>query len=212
MSIEEWLFVEDDGMALDPALVYDVFARFSIPPGTVIAKLSDMLTDGVQALPAPISATFRALVRVVVDRVGLNQTEYFVECWSNRTIEVGPMVDYHLDNDENLRRKTGHISVPTWGAIYHAGPGAPEVGGTWFDLPPLDPLEKDRLFASPLFADVISPEGRLVSFHPGRLVMFDGRCPHCVAPFVALPTPRVTIMLNFWPKERIPRAYDVLEQ
>ena len=210
--MSERLFVEDDGMAVDPALVYDVFARFSIPPGTVIAELSDMQTGGVQALPAPISGTFRALVRVAVDRLGLNSTAFFVECWSNRTFEVGPKVDYHLDNDETLRRKTGRLSMPTWGAIYHAGPRAPDVGGTWFDLPPLDPLKEDRLFTFPLFADVVSPEGRLVSFRPGRFVMFDGRCPHCVAPFGPLPTPRVTILLNFWPKERIPRANDVLEQ
>lgn len=210
--MSERLFVEDDGSALDPALLYDVFAQFSIPPGTVIFQLTDVLTGAVQVLPAPIFHTYRALIRIAVDRLSLNPTAYVVECWSNRTFEVGLRVDYHIDNDENLRQKTGRLSVPTWGAIYHAGPSALEVGGTWFDPPPVDPLREDRLFASPLFADVISPAGRLVTFRPGRFVMFDGRCPHCVVPFGSLPTPRVTILFNFWPKERLPRTSDTIEQ
>ena len=195
----ERLFVEDVGHALDPDLVYNVFSQFSIPPGSVNFQLSEVLIGFAHTLPAPIMGTFRALIRIAVDRIGLAPSACTVECWSNRTFGVGPRVDYHVDNDEKLRRDNGHLSVPTWGAIYHAGPADGEVGGTWFDPPLEDPCQEERLFASPLFADIVSPRGRSVSFRPGRFVMFDGRCPHCVIPFGPMVSPRVTILLNFWP-------------
>lgn len=206
MSTANVVLVEDNIAALNDALVYDAFSLFSIPPGAIICPASEVLAGSVAGLPAPIALTYRELARVVIERLELNPAAYAVECWSNRSLEGNFSVDYHLDNDEHLRRETGRLSVPSWGSIYYAGPDTAGVGGTYFN-PPLVEAEVDAcLFATPQFADVVSPAGRLVSFRPGRVVIFDGRCPHCVEPFAHIASPRVTILMNLWPNTQAPHA------
>lgn len=205
MSISDNLWVYDDAVrVLDTMLVYNVFAQFSIPPGSVTCASKEALAGTIPALPGPIARTYGALVCAGIERLGLDPAAFTVECWNNRTFESGTEVDYHVDNDEVLRQATGRLSVPAYGLIFHVGPDGEGVGGTWFD-PPSRALGADpRLFTRPNYADIVSPAGRLVSFRPGRLVLFDGLCPHCVEPFARIASPRVAILVNFWPNERGP--------
>ena len=88
--------------------------------------------------------------------------------------------------------------MPDRGLIFYTGPDKEDVGGTYFNPPIKDTVDDNKLFCNPLFDDVANDTGRSVSFLPGRLILFDGRCPHCVVPFEKLVNPRVTILANFW--------------
>jgi hypothetical protein len=199
MSSTEWLKVDDNRLKpLNNAAIYDAFSRFSLPPGLLSGSLGQTQEGGLAPCPAPIAAVFGELLTAAVEMLGVMAPDVRVECWNNRCKGSGSAVDYHLDNDEQLRRRTGEVRTPDHGLIFHAGPEQDGIGGTYFNPPLDDPLSDANLFEHPRYHDVLTDEGRLVPFAPGRLIVFNGRCPHCVEPFADTDLPRVTILANFW--------------
>ena len=199
MSSEEWLKLDDEALETTTQnAIYDVFSRFSLPPGLLTGPIQAALEGKIPHCPAPIAAVYSEILRAALERWSLDAPDARVECWHNRCHESSSSVDYHLDNDEELRRRTGEVRTPRYGLIFHAGPPAANVGGTYFNPPLDDPSADPNLFRHPRYDTVISSQGRLTAFVPGRLIVFDGRCPHCVEPFASTDLPRVTIMANFW--------------
>lgn len=196
---QDWIWIRDrEIQTLDLVPVYDVFSRFSLPPGLVTCDLDCALQGDIDGLPTPIGGVYREILRAAVDELDVCVGSFRVECWTNRAWEVRSEVEYHVDNDEILRRRTGSVVMPDRGLIFYAGPDEQEAGGTYFN-PPIEGAADDKdLFCNPLFDDVATDMGRFVPFLPGRLVLFDGRCPHCVVPFNRLVSPRVTLLANFW--------------
>lgn len=183
------------------ALVYDVFARTAVPPSSFWARGDDAVRNSIDGLAPELAHFFGNLAQVVFSHLGLDPTQHEVECWSNRAYRVGPRVELHVDNDETARASTGVVTTPQHGAIYYVG-GAEGVGGTWF-RPPLTEVDQDPdLFQRPEFARVIERDGVAVSFVPGRLIVFDGRMPHCPMPFAPVGRPRVALLCNIWPRGR----------
>lgn len=187
------------------AVVYDVLSQIAVPPGTHWARGGDAVRGSIDGLPPELAQVFGNLADVVLGDVGLDPTHHEVECWTNRLHSVGARVELHVDNDEVARASSGVITTPQYGAIYYVG-GSEAVGGTWF-RPPLTEVDQDRdLFQRPAFARVIERDGVAVSFVPGRLIVFDGRMPHCVMPFAPVEQPRVALLCNIWPRGmRFPR-------
>lgn len=203
---ERWLSVHDVPHAYpNLALVYDVFARTVVPPSSVWVRGDDAVRSSIDGMAPELGHFFGTLTQVVFSHVGLDPTDHEVECWSNRSHTVGSQVELHVDNDEAARASSGVVRTPLYGAIYYVG-GADAVGGTWF-RPPLTEVDQDPdLFQRPEFARVIERDGMAVSFVPGRLIVFDGRMPHCVMPFAPVRRPRVALLCNIWPRGmRFPR-------
>ncbi|MDP9572181.1 UNVERIFIED_ORG: hypothetical protein J2W66_002666 [Agrobacterium larrymoorei] len=199
MSREEWLWVEEKRLQhLDLDAIYSAFSQFSLPPGVFFADVGSALTGMIEGLPNAVAMVYREILVAAVDVMGLDTSSLRVECWSNRAKGGSGIVDYHVDNDEDLRRRTGEVAVPKLGLIFYTGPSKGKVGGTYFN-PPINSATEDlNLFRRPPFDSIVHGNGRLVEFTPGSLVLFDGRCPHCVVPFREVIEPRVTIMANFW--------------
>lgn len=194
-----WLWVLDNPVPrLDLAAVYGVFSEIRIPSGLIKEPLSAALNGMFSELPDPLATVYKEILSVVVDYLDLKVCEYKVECWSNRNKFVNQNVDYHLDNDENERKMTGNVLSPAYGMIFYVGPEGFDVGGTYFNSPIKNFHDDQKLFNMPQFDAVVTTSGVLVPFKPGRIVIFDGRCPHCVAPFVEVERPRVTILCNVW--------------
>ncbi len=187
------------------ALVYDVFARTVVPPSSFWARGADVVSGSIDGMRPELAHFFGTLTREVFSQLRLDPADHEVECWSNRASSVGSRVELHVDNDEAARASSGVVTTPQHGAIYDVG-GADEVGGTWFGLP-LNEVDQDPdLFQQPEFARVIERDGVAVPFVPGRLVVFDGRMPHCVVPFGPVQRPRVALLCNIWPRGmRFPR-------
>ena len=199
MSSQDWIRIWDSGrVSLDVISVYDVFSKFSLPPGLVIGDLEHALNGKMEGLPAPIAGVYREILRVAVVELAIDLGSTKIECWSNRIFEAGTVVDYHVDNDEKFRRRTGNLIMPKWGLIFYVGPDEQGVGGTYFNPPIEKPEDDNNIFCSPVFDEVVRDGGESVPFQVGRLVLFDGRSPHCVVPFKRLTRPRVTILANFW--------------
>jgi hypothetical protein len=197
--MNRWIWVIDNQVPrLDLAAVYGVFSEIRIPSGLIKEPLSAALNGVIVELPDPLATVYKELLSIVVSHLELKTCQYMVECWSNRNISVGQNVDYHLDNDENEREKTGNVLSPAYGIIFYVGPENFDVGGTYFNPPIKDFHDDQRLFNMPQFNAVITTSGILVPFKPGRIIIFDGRCPHCVAPFAEVERPRVTILCNVW--------------
>lgn len=196
MSISNWLSVYDNEQVLpDLGAVYDVFARIAIPPSVIWATGSEAVEDSI-GLPVALAQVFGAVARSVLRLADLDPKDHDIECWSNRLFSVGDSVEYHVDNDEALRRETGRVRSPIVGSVLYVGGGG---AGTWF-RPPVPTCDADpRLFANPNFGELRREGGTYVPFSVGRLVIFDGRCPHCVAPFPVMPQPRVALLCNIWP-------------
>ena len=202
MSNQDWIKIWDgEHVSLDVISVYDVFSRFSLPPGLVIDDLDHALNGKMEGLPAPIAGVYRRILQVAVEELTIDLGAARIECWSNRIFEAGSVVEYHVDNDEIFRRRTGNVVMPNWGLILYVGPDEQDVGGTYFNLPIEKPEDDNNLFCNPIFDEVVKKGGRSVPFHVGRLILFDGRSPHCVVPFERLTRPRVTIMANIWKSE-----------
>lgn len=199
MSSAEWLRVDDKILKpLNIKVIYNAFSQFSLPPGLISGSLAQAQKGRIAPCPAPIAAVFGELLTAAVEMLGVMAPDVRVECWNNRCRGSGSAVDYHLDNDEQLRRRTGEVRTPDQGLIFHAGPEQDGIGGTYFNPPLDDPLSDATLFQHPDYQDVQTDQGRLVGFRPGRLIVFDGSCPHCIEPFAATDAPRVTILANFW--------------
>ena len=202
MSNQDWIRIRDgEYPSLDVISIYDVFSKFSLPPGLVTCDLDRALKGKIEGLPEPIAGVYRRILRVAVDELAVGVGTARVECWSNRIFEARNAVEYHVDNDEKFRRRTGSVVMPEWGLIFYVGPDEQEVGGTYFNPPIKKPKDDNNLFCNPLFDEVVKNAGRCVPFHVGRLILFDGRCPHCVVPFERLSRPRVTILANIWKSE-----------
>lgn len=196
---ETKLIIFDISTLLDNSIVYNAFSKFSIPPGTAVCSIDELLSASYAFLPKSILGVYRVIVREAVLRMPSPQEACWVECWNNRALEGSNDVDYHVDNDERLRKQSGILSVPNWGLIYHVGPQSlTEGGGNWFNTARGSYRSDPHLFVRPRFEDIVSPMGRLVEFKPGRIILFDGCYAHCVEPFLALSDPRVTILVNFW--------------
>ena len=175
---QDWVRIREGELrTLDVVTVYDVFSRFSLPPGLLTCDLERALRGDIEGLPAPIALVYRELLRVAVNELGIGVGELRVECWSNRTWEARREVEYHVDNDEVLRRRTGEVIMPDRGLIFYTGPDKEDVGGTYFNPPIKDTVDDNKLFCNPLFDDVANDTGRSVSFLPGRLILFDGAMP-----------------------------------
>jgi hypothetical protein len=198
-SSHNWIRVSENPVASpDMQILYDVFSEFSLPPGIILACLSEALTGNVDGVPELVGLVYGRILDAVVRMLDVDVSCYKVELWSNRVHQVGPDVDYHLDVDERIRANTGAVCTPDYGVIFYVGPDGRELGGTYFNPPLADAGKDARLFKHPAFSEVVSEAGIWVSFRPGRLVVFDGRCPHCVAPFPYMPNPRVAILANLW--------------
>lgn len=197
---ERWLSVHDMPSAFhNLALVYDVFARTVVPPSTFWGRGDDLVRGLIDGMRPELAHFFGTLTREAFSHLGLDPGDHEVECWSNRANSVGARVELHVDNDEAARASTGVVTTPQYGAIYFVG-GSEEVGGTWFG-PPLTEADQDPdLFQQPEFARVIDRDGVAVPFVPGRLIVFDGRMPHCVMPFGPVQRPRVALLCNIWPR------------
>lgn len=203
---ERWLSVHDMPWAFhDLAVVYDVFARTAVPPSSVWVHGDDAVRGSIDGMAPELAHFFGNLAHVVFSHLGLDPIQHEVECWSNRAHDVGSLVELHVDNDEAARASSGVITTPQYGAIYYVG-GSEAVAGTWFG-PPLTEVDQDPdLFQRPEFARVIERDGVAVPFVPGRLIVFDGRMPHCPMPFAPVVRPRVALLCNIWPRGmRFPR-------
>ncbi len=201
-----WLSVRDlPGAYPNLALVYDVFARTVVPPSRFWVRGDEAVRGAIDGMRPELAHFFGNLTQVVLGLLGLDPTQHEVECWSNRTYSVGSQVELHVDNDEVARAASGVVTTPQYGAIYYVG-GSEGVGGTWF-RPPLTEVDRDPdLFQRPDFGRVIERDGVAVPFVPGRLIVFDGRTPHCPMPFAPVRRPRVALLCNIWPRGmRFPR-------
>jgi hypothetical protein len=195
-----WISILDDALGrLDLAAVYGVFSEMSIPAGVIKAPLVSALRGRIDGLPPAIAGVYKELLSIFIRHTQVEPSLYSVECWSNRSRHVTRSVEYHLDNNEVLRKATGVVETPSYGLIFYIGPEKGDVGGTYFNPPIEGHWSDSRLFNRPDFGDVITEEGILVPFQAGRIVIFDGRCPHCVAPFPEFGRPRVAILCNIWP-------------
>ena len=201
MPNQDWIWIRDGEIpTLDVDPLYDVFSRFSLPPGLLTWDLTHALSGKIDSFPSPIAAVYGAILRVAVDEWSTDLGRLRVECWSSRSWKANREVQYHVDNDEAVRRRTGTVLMPVRGLIYYVGPDESRVGGTYFNPPIERATDEPNLFCNPVYDEVVNGTGALVPFLPGRLVLFDGRCPHCVAPFKRLVNPRVAILANFWHK------------
>jgi hypothetical protein len=200
LSMAAWLTtIEHTFGAAQLAAIYEVFAEVRIPPGIFRLRLDQLCDGNVHGLPLGISDTYRRLAELLFEHAGIEAPENFVvECWSNKNHKVdAARVEYHVDNDEDLRRRTGIVRTPLCGLILYVGPDDGEIGGTYFNVPAC--WSKDRrLFQRPRFDEVFNDLGMLIQFQPGRVVVFDGRCPHCVVPYEYISRPRVTLLCNAW--------------
>jgi len=199
-GLRRWLRVHDTPrIYADLAAIYDVFSRIAIPPSTVWARGDDAVRRSIDGLTPELAHVFATLAGAVLGDVGLNPAHHDVECWSNRLHAVGERVELHVDNDEVVRASTGVVITPRYGSIFYVG-GSKAVGGTWFRAPLADVDQDQDLFQRPHFARVKEGGGMAVPFVAGRLVVFDGRMPHCVMPFTSVERPRVALLCNVWPR------------
>jgi hypothetical protein len=108
----------------------------------------------------------------------------------------------HVDNDEDMRLRHNTLRTPLLGSILHVGPREGLVGGeTIFLTQDLPARSQVPLFRKHEWEELVRLDGAtVVSQRAGRLILFDGRLPHAVAPILAHPPdqPRVTFLANLW--------------
>lgn len=193
----DWIDCYDD--VLDRRIIdvaYHVFKNVSIPSGNIVLE---GLTHENGEFDCSIIEFFERIKNVIKSKVDCDCQNLFFEFWTNRGLLVNDIVDYHVDNDERLRKTKGLVKTPMYGAILYLGPDELEGGGTYFN-PPIEIMENDEhIFKSPLLIDIINSDGVAVDFKVGRLIIFDGNSPHCVASFsTSKEHPRTAILCNVW--------------
>lgn len=195
MATRDFVRIQDEVLSdVELLEVWQQFAEITIPAGSIFTD-SAGLRKRASAGQFVEGLVYRLLHRELA-YVGPQSR---VEFWVNRSVEVTDTVDYHVDNNESLRARSGKVRMPATGAIFYAGPLQGDVGGTYFNPPLADAGNDQRLFTRPQFCDVQTKAGIAVPFRSNRLVVFDGRCPHCVIPYRSKgDKPRVTLLFNIW--------------
>ena len=183
--------------------MYQVFSKVIIRSDLVFFSESEIKSF---SSDAPIKRILKQFAQEVIFDVEkwqeLSLKHYSCEIWSNKNLSAPEQVAYHVDNDESLRQQTGEICMPLFGAILYIGPPQLNKGGTYFNPPLEHPSHDPILFQMPDYKSVVHDDGQLIPFRTSRLIVFDGRCPHCIQPFQASShSPRVALLCNIWAKE-----------
>jgi hypothetical protein len=193
------------------AAAYDVFRELVILPGSIFAPHKD-LANGILArrlggyLPDPAAEFIVHFLNVLVPRLPLAVPRRGgFEIWSGLTMRGGAKAYLHVDNDEALRRTTGLVRSPLFGAIFHLGPASGLRGGeTLFDMGRMPPAAPPARFAFEPWERILARSAAplIVPQKAGRLILFSGDLPHAVAPIqrCAKSKPRVALLANLWPR------------
>jgi hypothetical protein len=151
------------------------------------------------------SLTFDYLGRLLhlipeVQRDSVTGFEFWFHCISE---PVG-MANLHVDNDPPLALGTGKIRVPLWGGILYLGPhDGIQGGGTMFNLEePASAALLQKCMSRVPFPELsaLSSQWVTVPLLPGRIVVFRGTLPHCMAETrgVSPTRPRINLLANLW--------------
>lgn len=190
---------------------YEILQAQGIAAGTVylpveyisheeqlLSKLSSCVAEPAAAVLATYcTSLYRCATRV------FDQQLDGLEIWTNRSIKCDPSVWLHVDNDERHRKETGELKHPLFGSVLHVGPMVGMRGGETFFCLSDEPKVDNIIFRTlpwDLVSTVVMGSGMAVPFRAGRTIIFDGRLPHCVAPFTFEHEhkPRLTLLVNGW--------------
>ena len=199
---------------LPPALVekaYEVLQAQGIPAGTLYLPIEYLTCEGrlltelsrcVAGPTAAVLATYCTSLHQCATGVFGQQLDG-LEIWTNYSIQCDRNVWLHVDNDEIHRKQTGELRHPLFGSVLHLGPMSGMRGGETFFCLSEEPNLDNIIFKTlpwSLVSTVVMDIGTMVPFRVGRTILFDGRLPHCVAPFTFEdePKPRLTLLVNGW--------------
>jgi hypothetical protein len=192
---------------------YEVFREARIPPSTLYIPVRDM-TDEAAIYPSLETELPSPLRRLLVDYCKRLQHHAQAllfpefdgfEVWTNASEPGNSRVLLHIDNDEEHRRSTGELRSPIMGSILYLGPDElRKGGGTMFCLDEESRTRYEDLLFRPtrwnILQERLAERVLLVPFRRGRIVLFKGHLPHCVAPFDAarVDRPRISLLVNGW--------------
>ena len=200
MKQMDWLKCVDDFLPREViSEAYGIFSNAMLPPGTTYIRPENLNSPASYSnCKSTIALFFLEFAARALEAAQLDSWTQF-EVWTNRSTHCSDHVDYHLDNNEELRRQTQKIETPKCGFILYLGPDSSGIGGTYFNPPIVSPEADKNLFRHPRMEDVTTTSGIYIPFNVGRLVVFDGRAPHCVVPFSHSPKgTRVALLGNAW--------------
>ena len=128
------------------------------------------------------------------------------EIWGSCSDGSAPSTSFfHIDNDEELRKRTGKVSAPVAGAILYLGSRRVARGsGTFFvHESSIARTLEPYLFQECDWSDLeprLRAHGQAITFVPGRLVIFQGELAHAAIPqkVCTRRATRTALLVNIW--------------